>query len=155
MIIDTLENSGIYFKNKAWQTAFDFIKAQNPASEEKKYHLMGDDLYATVMSYQTKPRAGAILEAHRKYIDVQVMIAGSETIEYSNIGALEIQTQYSTDKDAVFYVPPDICTGSNLLIPGVFQVFFPGDAHMPGLNSDTVSAAIKKIVVKINADLLL
>jgi len=38
------------------------------------------------MEYQTKPREQGIWEAHRKYIDVQYMIQGSELMGWASIG---------------------------------------------------------------------
>ncbi|OGV55218.1 MAG: hypothetical protein A2017_09330 [Lentisphaerae bacterium GWF2_44_16] len=155
MIIDIIENADRYFKNKIWSAAFDFINAQTMDSEERIYAIQGDDLHANIMSYQTKPRTEAMsLEMHRKYIDIQVMITGSELIEYCNVAGLASKTQYDAVKDAAFYMAPSRNIGSSLLLPGTFQVFLPGDGHMAGINPGTESVRIKKIVVKVKADLL-
>ena len=43
---------------------------------EKQYALRGDDVYAMVTSYHTKAPEEAAFEAHRKYIDIQAVVAG-------------------------------------------------------------------------------
>jgi beta-galactosidase beta subunit len=39
-------------------------------------------------------------------------------------------------------------------MPGIFIAFFPHDAHMPGVSVGDSPAFVKKVVVKIKAELL-
>jgi YhcH/YjgK/YiaL family protein len=61
---------------------------------------------------------------------------------------------YDPEKDVEFYVK----TGSRKIIshlmPGIFIAFFPHDAHMPGVSVGNSPEIVKKVFVKIKAELL-
>ena len=139
-----------YFKNKErWEKAFTFIKNNDLSKLEiKRYDIDGDNLFATIMEYTTKDEAN--FEAHRKYIDIQYMISGKEIM---NIAPLESVTEvlipYDVTKDIEF-----IKVGKTVAFkadPTNFFIFFPRDAHRPGMK-DGENAPIRKIVVKVKVD---
>lgn len=43
------------------------------------------------------------LEAHRRYMDVQIFLKGGEVVYYTDIDGLEITVPYKEDADIVFY----------------------------------------------------
>lgn len=94
MIVDRLHNYRCYPLGKAWQSAFDFLLSLPHDAEEKRYPLLGDDLFAIVMGYETGGPETAELEAHRKYLDIQAVITGEEGIGWCQADALEIDTPY-------------------------------------------------------------
>jgi len=51
-----------------------------------------------LQQYTSKPREQAAWEAHRRYIDLQVVLQGTENIGYANISRLS-QGEYDTNKD--------------------------------------------------------
>lgn len=154
MIFDRLENHSLYPFGEAWETAFDFLKTVTPEMEDKKYTLQGDDLFAGVSSYNTKARNAAKLETHRKYVDIQVLISGSEIFEVFQKQELTVSEPYNPEKDAEFYqVPAEPCAQITMN-PGQFIVFFPEDAHMPCLMTGNMPGPVKKVVIKLAADLL-
>ncbi len=68
MIVDRIQNGKAYPLGNAWQLAFEFLVSLKPDAEEKKYHVQGDDVFAMVMSCETRPPGIAVLETHRKYL---------------------------------------------------------------------------------------
>ena len=76
-----------YFKNKErWDKAFTFLKSNDLSKLEiKRYDIDGDNLYAPVSEYLTKNEEDAMFEAHRKYIDIQYVITGSEQMSVAPI----------------------------------------------------------------------
>ena len=54
MIIDKLENWEHYHFGPGWKRAFEFLTTLTPDAEEKKYELQGEEIFAQVMSYETK-----------------------------------------------------------------------------------------------------
>ncbi|ACF14182.1 conserved hypothetical protein [Chloroherpeton thalassium ATCC 35110] len=154
MIIDQLEKGKFYPYGSAWQKALEFLASLTPDSEEKKYDLMGDDLFAQVVGYQTRTKETAVLEAHRKYVDVHVLISGRERLEVISTDGLEVDKAYDESKDAELYKHTP---GHTLidLYPGNFALFFPHDAHMPSLTMGEHPESVKKVVIKIKTDLLL
>ncbi len=154
MIVDKLKNWEHYQFGSAWKCAFDFLISLTPDSDEKKYNLQGDEIFAQVMSYKTRTPATAVLETHRKHIDIQTVLIGSEGIEWFPKDGLIVDTPYDESKDAAFYkrISPGSCRVN--VFPGTFVMLFPQDAHMPALTIEEKPELIKKVVVKIKAELL-
>ena len=69
-----------YFKNSGrWNKAFAFLRDNDLEKLElKRYDLDGNNLYVTISEYNTKNPEDAKFEAHKKYIDIQYVISGSE-----------------------------------------------------------------------------
>lgn len=155
MIIDSLKNQTLYPYGETWAKAFAFLRTVTPELEAGCYDIIGDDVYANVNFYETKPRTEAQPEDHQRYIDVQVMISGSETFEIFPKNSLRPAGPYDTDRDLQFYrLPEEPAPIRFTLTPGQFAVFFPEDVHMPGLNAGDSEKPVQKVVIKIRADLL-
>lgn len=154
MIADSIKNHSLYPFGPAWNAAFDFLKTLTPETETGKRLIQGDRLFAGVDCYETKSRAVAKLETHRKYVDIQVLLSGEEVIEIFPKQELTVSTPYNPEKDAEFYkVPPEPCAKVTLS-PGRFVVFLPEDAHMPCLMAGDSPQPVKKVVIKVAVDLL-
>jgi biofilm protein TabA len=154
MIADSIENSTLYPLGPAWNTAFEFIKTLTPDSETGKQLIQGDALFVGIDCYETKARAVAKLETHRKYVDIQLLLSGSEVIEIFPKRTLTVSEPYNPARDVEFYEKPDEAHAKVTLHPGQFLVFFPDDAHMPCLMAGASPDPVKKVVVKIAAELL-
>lgn len=154
MIIDKIENYKLYDFGSTWNKAFDFIKMLNENAEEKKYILDGENMFVGIDTYKTKIESDAVLESHKEYVDIQLLLSGKEKLKYSNISDLEINKEYNIEKDVVFYKKKQSYTSEIIIEPGIFCVFFPEDAHMPQLRVCEESDQVKKVVVKINKNLL-
>jgi biofilm protein TabA len=154
MIIDKLENYNMYHFGSAWKKAFEFLNSLSADSEDKKYQIQGDDVFALVMSYKTAKAQKAILESHRDYVDVQTVLVGAEGFECFMRDELVIDTPYDSSKDAEFYkrIVPGYARVD--VAVGTFVALYPHDAHMAGLMIEE-EKFIKKVVVKIKKDLLL
>ncbi len=155
MIIDKLENWKHYHFGSAWTKAFEFLFTLSPDAEEKKYTIQGDDIFAIVMSYDTCSPETSLFESHQKYVDIQTVLIGSERFECSFTDTLSVQTPYDDATDVQWYkriIPGqtrvDVC-------PDTFVMLYPHDAHMAALMTDEKSEHVKKVVVKIKAELLL
>ncbi len=154
MIIDKFENWEQYNSGSGWRRAFEFLQSLTADSEERRYDIQGDEIYAQVMSYETRTPETAVLETHRKYVDIQAVLAGGERFECFARDGLIVDQAYDETKDAEFY--KRISPGPTRvdLLPGSFVTFFPHDAHMPGLIIGQESEMVKKVVIKIRVELL-
>jgi YhcH/YjgK/YiaL family protein len=144
MIIDKLKNWPFYPLGSAWQKAFEFLATLTPESEEKKYTIQGDDIFAMVMSYETQSPETAILESHEKYVDIQAVLVGAERFECAPTKGLEIETPYDAEKDVVFYKPNSARPMQVNIFPGTFIMLYPEDAHMPTLMTNNQPEKLKK-----------
>jgi YhcH/YjgK/YiaL family protein len=147
MIIDKIENAHLYRNiGERISKSFDYIKATDlknlPAG---KYLIEGENIFALVSEYKTKPESEGKLEAHRKYIDVQYVIEGEELMGYAPLGLQQILEPYKEENDIVFFTGDKSFTKVSA---GMFAVFFPEDVHMPGIASGK-SSSVKKLVIKV------
>jgi biofilm protein TabA len=155
MIIDCLDNWQIYFRNSVWEKIFAELLALNentPAMEKK---IKGDEIILKVFNYNTiNPDAPeAELESHRKYVDIHTTLTKNEKIECYPARDLKIIKPYDAVEDAMFYERPRQTASSLNMYPGIFAMFWPLDAHLPGLRVADKPEMIKKAVMKINVDL--
>lgn len=147
MILDRLENAALYFGlgGRIALALKSLSGTDLPRRPVGRYDLAGDDVFALVQHYDTKPRELGKWEAHRKYLDVQYVEAGVETMGYAPLGRMTITDPYDEEKDfLLFDGRGDFVT----VAAGSFAVFFPHDVHMPALAVGS-PAAVKKVVVKV------
>lgn len=110
--------------------------------------IEGDDVYLTVSEAETKAPEQLPFEAHRRYIDIQLVVGGQEAIRFAPIGSMKTTQPYDAAKDIEFFEPP-AKYGTAELRPGAFAVFAPGDGHRPGLHLDGPHVS-RKVVVKVS-----
>lgn len=149
MIVDKLKNSGIYYGlSERIATGLKYLQEKDLAVlEPGKYEIDGSNIFLLIQDYTSKPLEEGKLEAHRCYIDIQYIIEGAEKIGYDNIEKLENTTEYSNEKDIVFFNGlGDLVTVKK----GYFAIFFPEDAHAPCIavnNPERVKKAVVKVLV--------
>jgi YhcH/YjgK/YiaL family protein len=110
--------------------------------------LDGDHCFALVQTYETKPMEKAKFEAHRKYIDVQFIYSGRETILWAPLAAMVEETMaYSEEKEAALWkLVPDVTPLH--MSAGHFAILYPQDAHAPCIEWDKPEQVFK-VVVKV------
>lgn len=113
-----------------------------------KYPIQGDQVFALVQEYATKDPAVCRFETHRKYIDIQMVVEGEEIIEAMPAAFLKSAEPYVSDIE--YYSMPVGHRAHPLSVnPECCAIFFPEDAHRPGLRIGGESRQVKKIVVKV------
>jgi len=154
MIIDSLEQSSFYNFGPAWKKTFKFLNDIDLSLGLGKHVIDGENVFAIVSEYETKPRAEGRFEAHRKYVDIQFLLSGRERLGWAALEDLTPEVLYDPERDVEFLKSlPEIPTISTLK-PGMFIAFFPEDGHMPGLTCAVKPESVKKVVVKIAVDSL-
>lgn len=106
--------------------------------------------FALEQVYRSKIRAEGFFESHRKYIDVQVVFEGEESMEVFDLGRATIRHAYDAQRDLLVY---EDRAGSVLrMSAGDAAVFHPADIHMPGLCGASGPVLVRKTVIKIPVD---
>ena len=149
MIFDTLENSTQYESlNSRFAKAFAFLRTVDGTQELGRHDLDGDACFALVQTYETKPLEKAKFEAHRKYIDVQFIHSGRETILWAPLSTMKEETMaYSEEKDAALWkLTPE--TTPLHVSAGHFAILWPQDAHAPCIEWEKPEPVFK-VVVKV------
>ncbi|MDD3886984.1 MAG: YhcH/YjgK/YiaL family protein [Victivallaceae bacterium] len=149
MIFDRLDDLLKYapLAPEALAAAAKFLASAGPDTPDGKQELIGSDVYVSVQSYNGRVKNPDKFEAHREYVDIQLLLAGRETIYAAAKSDLRQITGYSTEKDVEFFRSEGDKETALSLAPGVFALFLPGEAHLPCVGDP--AAAIKKVVVKI------
>ncbi len=108
---------------------------------------LGGGLFAMEQCYESKERYNWS-ESHRKYIDIQVIVAGEEFMEVANIEKLPVKEAYDESRDVIIY---DDFSGTSVLRVGAGEgaVYFPEDGHMPNLRVGADPVLMRKVVVKV------
>ena len=154
MICDTLENSNFYRLGKAFEEAVEFVQSLNMSTPLGRHELSGG-MYASVMEYDTVDKVPEKYEVHRRYVDLLVLISGSEGLFVRPSAGLDGMVPYDEEKDCEFLAPDGKSLYTKLkLVPGYFALLFPQDAHMGGSIAFSGCGMIRKVVVKIPLDQL-
>lgn len=149
MILDTLDNAARYESlNSRFAKAFAFLRSVDGSQPLGRHDLDGDLCFALVQTYETKPQEKALFEAHRKYIDVQFIHSGRETILWAPLASMKEETMaYDATKEAALWkLVPDVTLLH--LSAGQFAILFPEDAHAPCVEWEQ-PVQVFKVVVKV------
>jgi len=147
MILDHIHHAASYSRlNPGIRKALVYL-SQTDFSELPvgRYPIKGDEIFALVSAYETRDYDPNRWENHQEYIDVQYLVNGQETIGFTEVNNCIPVTPYDGEKDIAFWMGEgDMLT----LRPHMFAVFYPQDAHQPGLVAGTKSL-VKKVVIKV------
>lgn len=146
MILDCLEKADRYLPlHLDFASAITFLRRQ-PLDRLplERIEIAGGSVIATVSKSTARKREDAVLEAHRKFIDIQYLIGGVEEMGWRcRDRCQKRQTEYDAAKDVeLFTDAPDTYFTMH---PGQFVIFFPDDAHSPLLGT----GECHKIVIKV------
>jgi biofilm protein TabA len=108
----------------------------------------GDDLFVLLSEAETHTPEEVRFEAHRRYIDIQLVVRGQEAIGVAPVATLVTSEPYDATKDIEFFAPPREAV-TLALHAGEFAVFVPGDGHRPTLHLDGPHVT-RKAVVKVS-----
>ncbi|SPX42797.1 Putative sugar isomerase [Haemophilus influenzae] len=132
----------------------DYLNTLDLNALENGRHDINDQIYMNVMEPETAEPSSKKAELHHEYLDVQVLIRGTENIEvgatYPNLSKYEDYNeaddyQLCADIDDKFTVT---------MKPKMFAVFYPYEPHKPWLCSQWKTEKIKKLVVKVPVKLI-
>jgi YhcH/YjgK/YiaL family protein len=137
-----------YFDHKAiWDKAFAFLKNTDFANINSGRIELGNNMYATVSDYLAKDRESTLIEAHKKYIDIQYVVSGNEIIDIAPLKDMTVTMPFDTEKDIMFGTVPEFSELN--ASPERFFIFFPADAHRPSMKTGNDSVLVRKVVVKV------
>src|SRR5215472_6653728 len=118
------------------------------ALETGKYEIDGENVFAIVNEYTTKPVSECDPESHREYADIQIMVTGSERFGYAPLTGQRVSTPYNPERDVAFYSIAEDELNYITLRPGQFIIFFPSDIHQPEVFLSQPQM-VRKVVLKV------
>src|SRR5207248_8295490 len=125
--------------------ALDFLRRPDLAAlPDGKHTILDDRLFALIARGQGRGREQSPLESHRRYIDIQYVVAGSDQIGWLPTPACQrVSSPYDAAKDIGFFF--DRPATWLALSAGQFAVFFPEDAHAPLAGEGPAHKAVVKV----------
>jgi len=131
-----------------FEEAFVFLAQLSEAPTLGRHEIAGDEVFALVQRHATKRVEEAQFEVHRRYADIQCILAGREVIHWAPLESLDRLTMpYDAGGDAALYAMDSSSTALRQRA-GEFAVFFPPDAHAPSCAWGD-PAEVFKVVVKV------
>ena len=125
-----------------------YLKTFDPATPVGRYEIQGSPAFALVQHYETAPADTKPIEAHRKMIDIQFLVSGTEIIQFSPLRTQKPSMDYDAEHDyQLFETTDDISDGT--LQAGELAIFFPEDLHKPGCVNGGAPGPVVKVVVKV------
>ncbi len=134
--------------------ALDYLASLDMNSVENGvYEIQGRDIYVEFAEVALRPMEGSRAEAHKRYIDIQLLIEGKERMGISfNTGQFPVAEQFE-NRDLIFYERVENEKYLDFQ-PGDYAIYFPSDAHRPLLQIDETITKVRKAVVKVSVDLI-
>jgi len=149
MILDRLEHADAYPLGERFRLGFEYLRSGRAETDALGRHdLDGDNVYALVQEYETKPLERGKWEAHVKHADIQYVVTGRERMGFAPLHTLTLREQRPPAEDAALY------DGDGTHVPltaGMFAVFLPQDGHMPGI-ADGEPQKVRKVVVEVRLE---
>ena len=97
-------------------------------------------VFASLQNYNTRPFAGAQMESHKKYCDLQYLIEGKEKIYWASLRNLTVENDMTPESDSILFVAGP-WQGYTVLELGMFGNYTPDDGHKPGEAADEPAPA--------------
>lgn len=149
MILDTIANADRYASlHPLFAQAFAFMRENDlNALAPGRHHIVGDDLFVVIQHVSGRTRDEAQLECHRKYIDIQLVLEGTDEMGWKPLAdCRDPVSDYRAEKDIRFF--HDQADAWITTPAGAYCIFFPEDAHAPLVGSGWIRKAVFKVAVQ-------
>lgn len=155
MILDRLENADAYaVLHPLFAAAFAALRRLSAASDlspgRRPLDAVTPEAWVVVEIRHARGRAESPLEAHRRFIDIQLTVSGDEEIGWRPLAeCVNPRGDFDAGRDIGFFADPPLVW---LPVPaGYFAVFFPEDAHAPLAGRGALRKLIAKVPVSVAA----
>lgn len=150
MVLDSIDNAGRYLHlGKGIEKAFEYIQNNDLSKTEPgRYEIDQEKLMMLVFEFEATNTNECRLEGHRRYLDLQYWISGSELMGHEILHNQQVLEEYNPKTDCAFYN----CIGSySRVTPGDFVIYYPSDLHtavVDPLSSERVKKVVFKILIE-------
>lgn len=150
MIFGNIQNLEEYpFLEEQIKECFTYAREHELVSYEKGSHeIDGDRLFVNVVEYTTTTAEERFWEAHRQYLDLHLMLRGTEQIDLNFIQNMDVKEFVEKDD----FLPMDGEKNSSVILrDGDLLICYPSDGHRTAVAVDgpeTIKKAIFKIRIK-------
>lgn len=146
MILSTLQDCGRFeVLHPLFKKAFDYVKSHNLLDAPLgRIEVEGDALFINNSNPECVKAEKQVLEVHRKYIDIHVLLKGEETVGWKSLSDCRNETKpYNEDEDCALY--DEQAATYVKMQPGQILIVWPEDAHAPVIGE----GKIRKLIIKV------
>ena len=135
----------IYPLNDKFELVFNYLKNHDLLSMPLgRIELDGDALFINNALENAVSQDKQLVEVHRKYLDIHILLEGTERIGWKALEDLTVVKQaYDDTKDCALY--DEKASAYVDLYPGDMAIVFPEDGHAPNIGSGKIRKAVVKI----------
>lgn len=128
------------------QKCFRFFKENDLKNFETGcYEIEGKDIFVNIAEYETTTEDKRPWEAHRKYLDIHIMLFGKEIMNMNFIDNMK-QKPFKEEED--FLAMEGDSKVAITLDENDFLICYPNDAHMTAIMLDKPES-VKKAIFKV------
>lgn len=134
------------FLEEKIKECFEYAKNHNLVSyEEGSHEIDGERLFVNIVEYTTTKPEERFWEAHKNYLDVHVMLQGTEQIDLNFIQNMDVKEFVEKDD----FLPMDGDKNSSVILrDGDFLICYPSDGHRTAVAVQEPEK-IKKAIFKV------
>lgn len=134
------------FLEEQIKECFEYAENNDLASFEKGSHeIDGERLFVNIVEYITTTPENRFWEAHKNYLDIHVMLHGTEQIDLNFIQNMDVKEFVEKDD----FLPMDGEKNSSVILrDGDFLICYPSDGHRTAIAVDGPES-IKKAIFKV------
>lgn len=146
MIVSNLQNSQrVESLHPLFKPLFDYVKSHDLLHAELgRIELKGDELFISNVNPACVQAEEQVLELHRDYIDIHILLEGTETIGWKALEDLQEEVKaYEKEGDCALY--KDTPTMFIHLQPAQFVIVYPEDPHAPIIGKGKIRKLIAKV----------
>ena len=149
MIHERLSELLKFIPSEKQEKVKEFLDNISADMEEKRYSIDGEDIYAIVMSYNTKFEESCDIEAHECYTDIQFSLKGEEGISIYPRDKMDILLN-DVEHDFITFIKQGVIPQVRVCNEvGWFTLIHTYEAHRPQESIDQKCEVVKKCVIKI------
>ena len=149
MIIDRIENASRYYAlGTGIAEAFEHLKNTDLSAFKPGSYPINNKIRILILDSEQINTDRITLEGHRKNIDIQYWVSGSELMGYAPLQSQRLIATFNEEKDYGNYAADASFTRFE---PGMFAIYFPTDLHTAVID-EKCNSAVRKIVYKVNIE---
>ena len=150
MLVESMQDWTRYDFGPVWREVMEWAAGQADA-DVGKYTIAG--CTATVSEGVTRRWGEARYECHRRMADVQIVLHGEEDVYNVPTHTMITADTFDPEKDLGFF-NDTVRLSPVRLVPGLFALLLPWDAHMPSMAVADKPITVRKMVIKLPVDKL-
>lgn len=136
------------FLEEKVKECFEYAKNHNLVSyKEGSHEIDGEKLFVNIVEYTTTKPEERFWEAHKNYLDVHVMLQGTEQIDLNFIQNMDVKEFVEKDD----FLPMNGDKNSSVILrEGDFLICYPSDGHRTAVavqEPEKIKKAIFKVCI--------